>query len=102
MKKALLPAVAVSAAWQSILAGTSVVGIVVFLPARRTIGATAYARFARATDLGRGRVLYPLLGIGGFVLSWATFLLALLTGAPRRLTVPLGLAAASAAGVMAT
>lgn len=47
-----------------LLAGLNVDTALVKLPARRRIGAVAYATFARGNDLGNGLVIYPLLGIG--------------------------------------
>jgi len=41
------------------LAGVSLEGSLVKLPARRRIGVVAYATFARGNDLGNGLVVYP-------------------------------------------
>jgi Domain of unknown function (DUF1772) len=38
-------------------------------PARQRIGVVAYAIFARGNDLGNGRVVHPLLGIGAVLLT---------------------------------
>jgi hypothetical protein len=38
------------------------------MPAWRQLGATAWAEFSRLADLGNGRTIYPVLGIGGTVL----------------------------------
>lgn len=51
-------------ATNGLLAGLNVDTALVKLPARRRIGAVAYATFARGNDLGNGLVVYPLLGIG--------------------------------------
>ena len=47
-----------------LLAGLNVDTALVKLPARKRIGALAYATFARGNDLGNGLVVYPILGIG--------------------------------------
>lgn len=44
------------------LSGLNVDTALVKLPARRRIGAVAYATFARGNDLGNGLLVYPLLG----------------------------------------
>ena len=51
-------------AMNGLLSGLNVDTALVKLPARRRIGAVAYATFARGNDLGNGLVVYPLLGIG--------------------------------------
>lgn len=51
------------------LSGLSVDTALVKLPARRRIGVVAYATFARGNDLGNGRVVYPLLGVGAALLT---------------------------------
>lgn len=52
-----------------LLAGLNVDTALVKLPARRRIGAVAYATFARGNDLGNGLFVYPLLGIGAALLT---------------------------------
>jgi hypothetical protein len=89
-----LPAVvAVTAAWRGAQAGAALVYLLVIFPGRARLGSVAYARFARATDLGAGRTVDPVLGIGGLALSWAALALALAARAPRRVCVPLGVGA---------
>ncbi len=51
-----------------LLAGLNVDTALVKLPARRRIGAVAYATFARGNDLGNGLVVYPLLGVSAALL----------------------------------
>ncbi len=51
------------------LSGLNVDTALVKLPARRRIGAVAYATFARGNDLGNGLFVYPLLGIGAALLA---------------------------------
>jgi hypothetical protein len=52
-----------------LLAGLNVDTALVKLPARKRIGALAYATFARGNDLGNGLVVYPLLGIGAVLFT---------------------------------
>jgi hypothetical protein len=44
---------------------------IVEMPAWRALGANAWAAFSRQADLGNGRILYPVAGIGGTVLVLA-------------------------------
>jgi len=44
---------------------------IVEMPAWRTLGATAWAAFSRLADLGNGRIIYPVAGIGSTVLVLA-------------------------------
>ncbi len=77
-----------------LLAGLSLDKVVVQLPARRRIGVTAYATYARAADLGTGIFFYPAVGVGAAVLTIAAFTVAAALGAPGNVT---GLLAAAAA-----
>ena len=61
--------IALATAVNGLLAGLNVDTALVKLPARRRIGAVAYATFARGNDLGNGRVVYPLLGISAVLLT---------------------------------
>ncbi len=83
-----------------ILGGAGVDRVLVGLPARRRLGSVAYAQYACATDLGNGLILYPLLGIGGPLLTWAALALALRQRAPAPVLRPL--AAASVLCVLHT
>ena len=76
-----------------ILAGLSLDKVIVQLPARRRIGVTAYAAYARAADLGNGIAFYPAVGAGAAMLTLAAFAVAASRGAPRAVT---GLLAAAA------
>lgn len=96
MRRRLLVAVVITTGWVSVLAGAAWIQVFVELPARSRIGAVAYARFARASDLGPGQIVYPLLGLGGVLLTAGVFALALRAHAPRRLKAMLGGAAACA------
>jgi hypothetical protein len=61
--------IALAAAINGLLAGLNVDTALVKLPARKRIGARAYATFARGNDLGNGRVVYSLLGVGAALLT---------------------------------
>lgn len=61
--------VALAAAVNGLLAGLNTDTALVKLPARRRIGAIAYATFARGNDLGNGLIIYPLLGVGAALLT---------------------------------
>ncbi len=61
--------IALATAINGLLAGLNTDTALVKLPARRRIGAVAYATFARGNDLGNGLVVYPLLGIGAALLT---------------------------------
>ena len=76
-----------------ILAGVSLDKVIVQLPARRRIGVTAYAAYARAADLGNGIAFYAAVGVGAAVLTLAAFGTAAGLGAPGAVT---GLLAAAA------
>jgi hypothetical protein len=76
-----------------ILAGLSLDKVIVQLPARRRIGVTAYAAYARAADLGNGIAFYAAVGVGAAVLTLAAFAVAASRGAPGAVT---GLLAAAA------
>jgi hypothetical protein len=76
-----------------ILAGLSLDKVIVQLPARRRIGVTAYAAYARAADLGNGVAFYAAAGVGAAALTLAAFAVAAALGAPAAVT---GLLAAAA------
>jgi hypothetical protein len=82
LQAGLLVLVVLAAIPHLILGGSGVDRLVVHLPARHRIGAVAYANYARATDMGNGFYLYPLLGIGGPVLTFAALVVALVQRAP--------------------
>jgi hypothetical protein len=54
-----------------ILAGATFDRMIVQMPAWRRIGSRAWAEYSRKADLGNGLVFYPLVAIGGAVLSIA-------------------------------
>jgi len=67
----------VSVALNGTLAGASLDTSVVKLPARKRIGAVAYAAFARANDLGNGRWAYPAWAIAAALSVFAAAVIAL-------------------------
>ncbi len=54
-----------------ILGDAGVDRLLLQLPARRRLGAVAYAHYVHATELRNGLIVYPLLGIGGPLCCWA-------------------------------
>lgn len=77
-----------------LLAGLSLDKVIVQLPARRRIGAVAYAAYARSADLGNGIAYYAALGVGAAALTIAAFAAAAARGSSGAVT---GLLAAAAA-----
>ena len=64
------------------------------LPARRRIGATAYATFARGSDLGNGLVIYPVWAQSATLLTFLATLVAYGERQPLSLLLPLSIASA--------
>jgi hypothetical protein len=54
-----------------LLAGGDVDRWLVGMPAWQSVGILAWANYSRSADLGNGFVLYPMLAIGGTLLSLA-------------------------------
>jgi hypothetical protein len=71
-----------------LLAGASLDQSIKQLPARRAIGAVAYAAFARAADGGNGIPWYAALGVGSAAITIATAVAAMVTGQPRAVRGP--------------
>ena len=95
----LLAALIVAAtALNGLLAGVSFDGALVKLPARRRIGAVAYATFARGNDLGNGLWVYPSTAIGAAVLTILATIVAYFEHASAALVVPLSLATLTSIG----
>jgi hypothetical protein len=84
---------ALATAVNGLLAGLNVDTALVKLPARRRIGAVAYATFARGNDLGNGLFVYPLLGIGAALLALLTTVLAFVARSEQEVLLLLSLAA---------
>ena len=76
-----------------LLAGLSLDKVIVQLPARRKIGVTAYAAYARAADLGNGIAFYATVGVGAALLTITAFVVAAAQGAPGDVTALLAAAA---------
>ncbi|MDR0342421.1 MAG: hypothetical protein LBI49_04765 [Nocardiopsaceae bacterium] len=77
-----------------ILTGLSLDKVIVQLPARRRMGVTSYAAYARSADLGNGIAFYAATGISAAALTIGAFGVAAAQGAPAPVT---GLLAAAAA-----
>ena len=77
-----------------LLAGLSLDKVIVQLPARRRIGAVAYAAYARSADLGNGVAYYAVVGVGAAALTIAAFAAAAARGSSGTVT---GLLAGAAA-----
>lgn len=84
--------IALATAINGLLSGLNVDTALVKLPARRRIGAVAYATFVRGNDLGNGLIVYPLLGIGAALLTVLTTALAYIEHSPMEVLLPLSLA----------
>jgi hypothetical protein len=84
--------IASATAINGLLSGLNVDTALVKLPARRRIGAVAYATFARGNDLGNGLVVYPLLGIGAALLTFLATAFAYGEHNPIELLLPLSIA----------
>jgi len=54
-----------------LLAGGGVDRVIVQMPAWRRVGVRAWAAYSRKADLGNGLIWYPLVAIGGAVLTIA-------------------------------
>jgi hypothetical protein len=79
-------------AMNGLLSGLNVDTALVKLPARRRIGAVAYATFARGNDLGNGLVVYPILGIGAALFTVLATVIASLEHSLMELLLLLSLA----------
>src|SRR5258707_14111659 len=84
--------IALATAVNGLLAGLNTDTALVKLPARRRIGAVAYATFARGNDLGNGLGVYPLLGIGAALLTLLATALAYVERSPMEVLLLLSLA----------
>ena len=84
--------IAIASAINGLLAGLNMDTALVKLPARRRIGASSYATFARGNDLGNGLVVYPLLGIGAALLTVFATAVAYIERSTMEVLLPLTLA----------
>jgi hypothetical protein len=97
MQTALIALIVLGAILHLLLSGAAVVRLAVQFPAiGHRLDPVAFAHWARATDLGNGLLLYPLLGIGGPLATWAALVVAEIGHAPGSVTLPLIVAAALA------
>jgi hypothetical protein len=72
--------------FEGLRAGAGTFRILLDLPARVRLGPIAFAEFSRATDLSMtGVAFYVLFGFGGAVVTSLTWLIAVRSGAPRRI-----------------
>jgi hypothetical protein len=95
---AVLVCTILAVAFNGTLAGGSLDVALVKLPARKRIGALAYARFARGNDLGNGLFVYPSWAILSTLLVFAATITAFAGGAAARLLFLLS--ASSAASIL--
>jgi hypothetical protein len=80
------------------LAGGSLEGSLVKLPARRRIGVVAYATFARGNDLGNGLVVYPIWAVSAALFTFIATIVAYVEHQPLELLLPLTLASLTSIG----
>lgn len=79
----LLPLLVATTAFEALRAGAGSFRVLIDLPARHRIGPVAFAEFSRATDLSTtGITFYVLYGVGGALLTGATWIAAMRTQAP--------------------
>jgi hypothetical protein len=76
----LLWLIVIATVLNGMLAGGSLDGSLVKLPARRRIGVVAYATFARGNDLGNGLVVYPVWAVSAALLTFIARLPVVATG----------------------
>src|SRR6266478_2339611 len=84
--------IASASAINGLLSGLNMDTVLVKLPARRRIGAVAYATFARGNDLGNGLVVYPLLGVGAALLTILATAIAYIERSPMEVLLLLSIA----------
>jgi hypothetical protein len=87
-----------------LLAGGDVDRWLVGMPAWQSVGVLGWANYSRSADLGNGFVLYPILAIGGTLLSLAAVVIFMRGGKHERVVaLPIYAAAALAvAGLLMT
>ena len=87
-----------------LLAGGDIDRWLVGMPAWQSVGILAWANYSRSADLGNGFVLYPILAIGGTLLSLAAVVVFIRKGKHERVVaIPVYTAAALAvAGLLMT
>ncbi|MFI5272529.1 MAG: hypothetical protein ACHQ4H_05780 [Ktedonobacterales bacterium] len=98
MAPVLLALIIAATALNGLLAGMSFDGALVKLPARRRIGAVAYATFARGNDLGNGLWVYPSTAIGAALLTIVATIVAVVEHASATLLLPISIATLTSIG----
>lgn len=81
-----------------ILGGLGFEVALVKLPTRHSIGAVAYAAFARGSDLGNGIRVYPTTAISAALVTVVATLVAYVERQPTDLLFPLSIAALTSIG----
>jgi hypothetical protein len=98
----VLWAVAVTTGFEGLRAGAGTFRVLLDLPARAAVGPVAFAAFSRATDLSTaGVAFYAAYGLGGALLTGATWIVAARARAPRVLRRLAAVAAVSSLLVLA-
>jgi hypothetical protein len=101
MRRGVLWLVAATTAFEGLRAGAGTFRILIDLPARSRIGPVAFAAFSRATDLSTaGVVFYATYGIGGAILTCATWVALARAHAPRDIRFLSALAAVCSLAVL--
>jgi hypothetical protein len=96
MNIGLVLAIAGATAFEGLRAGAGTFRILLDLPARVPLGPIAFAEFSRATDLSpTGVAFYVFFGVGGALVTSLTWLIAVRSGAPRKIRRLLAVAAIS-------
>src|SRR5215471_19998043 len=98
----VFPLTATATVMSGLFGGVALQKLMVELPARNRVGAIAFAKYARASDLGNGLYVYPAFAIVGELVTLGAFVMAFKTDAPPIATVLLGLASAAGLGVLVT
>lgn len=78
------------------LAGMSLDQSVKQLPARHSIGVSAFSAYQRAADLANGAFLYPIFGVGAALLAILAAISGHVSGLASPVTIPLDISAALA------
>jgi hypothetical protein len=94
----LLALIMAATALNGLISGASFDGALVKLPARRRIGAVAYATFARGNDLGNGLWVYPPTAIGAALLTVIATIVAYAQHQSSVVLVPLSIATLTSIG----
>jgi len=101
MKKLFPFSLSLTVVFEGVRAGAGTFRLLLDLPARFQIGPVAFADFSRATDLStRGIIFYSLYGLGGALLTAATWVVASRARAPRSVRLLVGFASACSVTVL--